>query len=580
MWMKMNIFQKGMVTLIVLLGPFLILFLYSNRISENVVRSEIAASTVKQLSFFLSQVETNIEQLDLFAITLGTDSTVREFKDMREDARVYQMVEVKTRMLDKLRMHNAIGGWTNQLTVYSPRLRTGVTTLASIDYERKFASTSLSTRRWSYRLNDLYGQERHTFVKHEVLPAAAEADPRRAELIVEVGFTEDSIVKMLDDFKIGGTGDPFLYHPSYRPITNRSAERTLIGLIIGGTEPPVVGDSGHRTVKLEGRDYLLSYVRSESLGWYLIDYIPVEEILSPIRDSRNTFFFAAGLMVTLGVLSAYLLYKHVQMPIVQLVRGVQRLKIGDYSARIAMKQSGEFDFLFTRFNEMAEQIQELIERVYQEKLRSKEAKLKQLQSQINPHFLYNCFAFIKSMAQLGKNEPVVAMALNLSKYYRYTTRIESEDTTIREEMELIANYLNIQRLQMPRFNFSVDIPERMMDAVIPRLIIQPAVENAVVHGIEPMEAPGMIHIYGLSDGDEHRIVVEDNGVGLAPEALFALKRKLSLPQDEETGYGMWNVHQRMVHRFGKGAGLEIASPKTGGCIVTLHWRESTGNKEG
>lgn len=574
MWSKMNIFKKGMLTLIVILGPFLVLFLYSNRVSENVVREELTASAVKQLSFFLSQVETNIHQLNLFAVTLGTDSTVREFKDLSEEARVYQVVDVKTRILDKLRMQNATGSWTNQLTVYSPRLDTGVTTLESIDYEHKFSSYGLS-REWTYRARDpLVGQERYTFVKHAVLPLSADFDMERAELIVEVGFTSDNLVKMLDDFKIGGTGDPFFYHPSYRPIMNRSANRELIGDIVRDLQPGSFGDTGHMTVTLDGRGYLLSYVRSESLGWYLIDYIPMEQILAPITDSRKTFFLAAALMISLGVLAAYLLYRHVQFPILQLVRGVQRLKIGDYSARIKMKQGGgEFDFLFTRFNEMAEEIQQLIERVYEEKLRSREANLKQLQSQINPHFLYNCFAFIKSMAQLGKNEPVVAMALNLSKYYRYTTRIESDDTTIREELALIANYLNIQQLQMQRFEYSIDIPERMLDVVIPRLLIQPAVENAVVHGIEPKETPGTIRIYGETDGNAHRIVVADDGVGLTPESLREQRRMLHQRQDEEMGYGMWNVHQRLVHRFGKEAGLEIDSPPEGGCIVTLRWKE-------
>ncbi len=121
---------------------------------------------------------------------------------------------------------------------------------------------------------------------------------------------------------------------------------------------------------------------------------------------------------------------------------------------------------------MAEQIQELIEKVYKETLRSREATLKQLQSQINPHFLYNCLFYIKNMASLGEKEAVVAMSLNLGEYYRYTTRLENPMTTIREEMKLIQNYLEIQTMRMQRLGYEIAIPEDMMELEIPRLLIQ------------------------------------------------------------------------------------------------------------
>ncbi|MFS0726635.1 histidine kinase [Paenibacillus sp. 1P07SE] len=582
MKLQMNIFRKILLTIIVLMTPILLLFLYSNRTSERVVSEEINASSLKQLAFFQSQVETNVQHLNLFAVSLSTDSAVRRFQEMNYDS-AYQMVEVKQWILEKLWTHNALGSWSNQLTVFSPRLNTGVTTLASLRYEEKFGQENISTE-WVYRPNDLYvaGGERYTFVKHQVLPKSAVNDIAQASLIVEVGFTEDNIVTMLDHFKRGGKGDPFFYHPDYMPITNRSVNKELIPEVIYQLRPDTLGDTGSRMITLEGEDYLVNYVRSDSLGWHLIDYLPVQEILLPITVSRYTFYGAAGLLVIFGIVAAYLLYRNVQVPIVQLIRSVQRLKMGDYSVRIDRRRSsGEFDFLFNRFNEMAEQIQELFEQVYQATMRTQEATLKQLQSQINPHFLYNCFAFIKSMAQLGKTEPVVEMALNLSKYYRYTTRVETQTTTIREELALIGNYLTIQQMQMQRFTFRIEVPERMLDVQIPRLLIQPIVENAVVHGIEPMESgKGEVYIYGVSAGGEHRIVVEDNGAGIGPVQLMHLQRTLQAPLGEEMGCGLWNVNQRLVHQFGKGAGLDIASSASGGCIMTLRWTDEAGEERG
>src|SRR5690606_39681649 len=123
---------------------------------------------------------------------------------------------------------------------------------------------------------------------------------------------------------------------------------------------------------------------------------------------------------------------------------------GYFSVRLNYSARNEFSLLFARFNIMAQRIQELIENVYEEKLRRREATLKQLQSQINPHFLYNCLFFIKNMARMKNEEAVVAMSLNLGEYFRYTTRLGNQTATLAEELSVIVNYLEIQNLRMRR----------------------------------------------------------------------------------------------------------------------------------
>jgi two-component system sensor histidine kinase YesM len=220
---------------------------------------------------------------------------------------------------------------------------------------------------------------------------------------------------------------------------------------------------------------------------------------------------------------------------------------------------------------MVEQIQELFEKVYVEKLHVKEARLKQLQSQINPHFFYNCFSFITSMAKLRNHEAVVAMAHNLSKYYRYTTRQERDLVPLSDEVEFVQYYLKIQQMRMPRLTFTIDISSQVHSLLVPPLVLQPLVENAVLHGIEPQAEEGIIRIMTECIGSSMYLIVDDNGLGLSEEDIRSLTLALEKPVEEKSGYGLWNVHQRMRLHFGENAGLEFSLSPLGGLRVILKW---------
>ncbi|UUZ86532.1 histidine kinase [Paenibacillus sp. P26] len=221
---------------------------------------------------------------------------------------------------------------------------------------------------------------------------------------------------------------------------------------------------------------------------------------------------------------------------------------------------------------MAEQIQELVEDVYEEKILRREATLKQLQAQINPHFLYNSLFFIINTAKMGDQESVVAMAQNLAEYYRYTTRLEEQNVPLREELRLVESYLTIQNLRLQRLYYEIDVPETMQELTMPRLLLQPIVENAIIHGIERVPGDGFILITGRMEEGQCLLTVEDNGAGLSEQGLQELRGKLRSPMDRGMGTGVWNVHQRLQYAFGDQAGLLLEPSPQGGLRVTLQWR--------
>src|SRR5699024_4944091 len=152
--------------------------------------------------------------------------------------------------------------------------------------------------------------------------------------------------------------------------------------------------------------------------------------------------------------------------------------------------------LYENFNDMADEIENLIVRVYKGEVISRDAMIKKLQAQINPHFLYNCLFFISNMNRLGNDEAVESMNQNLAEYFRYSTRLDEPMTTLDKELEVVENYLTIQHLRMERLKFEISFPDSMHSIVIPKLLLQPLIENSVIHGIESKRGLGLIKVTG------------------------------------------------------------------------------------
>ncbi|WP_233530942.1 sensor histidine kinase [Paenibacillus alkalitolerans] len=561
--MKTNTFGKIIILVISLLLPIVALYGYSYQVSVNVVRQTVEESNINRLSFFMSQMELMIEQLTKFSVTAGRDFSLREYLNGRDSGDEITQLQRQLRIYEMLNMQTTTSAWNNQIILYLLDSKEVISTDYSVHYDDNI--THSPTGQWTQRTAVSFGIKQNLFsqVRRSDIP----------NLLVEVRFTEDNLRNMLSLFKQRNQREPFLYKSGMDPIVSYTADRTLVNKTSEVLDSMNLAHTGSSTITIDGEKYIVNYILSSSLGWYLIDIMPIQSIFTPIVTSRNLFYSSIALLMALSILATLLLYRNVQIPIHLLIRGVQRIRDGQYSTRINKKANNEFDFLISSFNQMAEKIEELIDKVYKETLRSKEATLKQLQSQINPHFLYNCMFYIKNMANLGDKEAVTAMALNLGEYYRYTTRSEKTTSTIREEVKLIRNYLNIQQLRIQRFRFEIDIPEEMMEIEIPRLLIQPIVENAVIHGVEPSLQFGVILIKGERGDGYYRIVVDDNGPGITEERLEQIKKQISIPLQEETGCGLWNIHQRLVHQYEGKSGLNFSKSPYDGFRVEVIWEE-------
>ncbi len=562
---KMNNFTKVNILILMLLIPVLIMYAYSYRTSIRVLQQNIQDSQMSRLSFLFKQLNDNVNQLSMMANVLLKDPNVKEFRDLDlygDEINFFKTVQI---ISQKLNLQSVANTFSNSIVIYAPRIQKaiGQYSLVSYDAQDLYGHADPNWR---------YDRETGQFILYAFDPIYENNVAANARLIAKVSFKSDNIVKMLDNYHSEGTGETFLFRPGARTIVKSSDYPALIDQIADQIGQWKLGEQGNATVDIEGSSYMINYLKSNELGWYLVDYVPLQNILSPITANRKFFYLFLGVMLLVSLMISYILYQNIRIPIKDLIRSVQQLKKGNYSTRIRVKSDNEFTFLILKFNEMAGEIENLIGKVYAEEIRSREATLKQLQSQINPHFLYNCLAFMKSMAVLEEKESIVAMAVNLSKYYRYTTRNERQLVTVREEMELVRHYLAIQNLQMKRLSIHIDIPPTMLDLPIPRLLIQPVVENAIIHGIESDPDAGRIVIRGEQVEGENWITVEDDGPGMSDEERLALSKKINLPLTDEIGCGLWNVHQRLKYQFDPESGLVFEASQPSGLKVILHWK--------
>jgi two-component system sensor histidine kinase YesM len=341
-----------------------------------------------------------------------------------------------------------------------------------------------------------------------------------------------------------------------------------------------LADQGDITLKVNGISYLLTYSRVRELDGYVVNIVPLSEILTPLQMTNRFAYLVLGLLLIVGIAVSWVLYRNVQVPLRALVKGVQQIKMGQYRTRVPLQVNNEFRLIISRFNEMADQIQQLIENVLEQQLLAREAELKQLQSQINPHFLYNSLSYIISMTKLNRKDAVLQMAYHLSDYYRYTTRVENQVVKLEDELKNAEDYLSIHRMRMKRIRYGIDVMSDMLDIEVPRLILQPIVENALIHGVEALEGDGVVTITGRCAGNQCSLIVDDNGGFMTLERLQELQKLLESRLGESSdSCGLLNVHRRLQLRYGADSGLTLSMNSASGLRVELHWRGESADGE-
>lgn len=555
MKIKFTLSLKFSIVLFVLLSIAVALYGRSYKVSIHVIESDIQGTYYEQLRFFLSQLDNQVDNVASNLLELEEDSIMKQYMNTTAPKDLFDSNKLRFNMLERIKLQSASSNWPIEISVFLKSKQEVISTRQDVTYKDLAAIPKVdpSNGLWVYEPSQGNSENHFTMVRST------------PGYTIIARLSDTYIRDMLNKFQKNSNRYTMLYHPKYGFIGNPPLE-------LGDWEQQLdwntLKQPGNRILNFKEHRLLLNYAPVESLGWVIIDLVPLEKVVLPVKESSQFFILGIIVMLAIGVVITALMYRQIQHPINELVTKLEDIRSGNLSSRLKAKHRDEFQDVFSGFNDMAERIQELIEKVYEEKLRWKEAELKQLQSQINPHFLYNCLFYIKNMAKMGEDEQVIAMALNLGEYYRYTTRLENPMTTIGEEVKYLKSYLNIHSFRKP-LSYEVLIAEELLEVSIPRLLIQPLVENAIIHGIEKSEKPGEIQIKGDYISGGFVISVENSGEVIDSNTLKELHEKMALPLSPQTGCGLWNTHQRVANLYAAGSGLEFDYSSLGGLRVTI-----------
>lgn len=302
-------------------------------------------------------------------------------------------------------------------------------------------------------------------------------------------------------------------------------------------------------------------------------YVLAENVLlSRINDVKNQVMCVVILAIAATMLLGYLLYHVFQKKVTILLDSMQKLQEGNFQTRLPVDAQDEIGRISESFNEMCEELNAYVGRVYRAEIQRKNAQINALQTQINPHFLYNTLESIKSSAITHQDEDTAAMIAILGNLFRWSSRTGEKTIALEKELEYIQNYL---RLQSYRYNekleVNIEAAEDVLDEQVPKLILQPLVENAIKHALDAVCRDKLIGIQAKKREDVLEITVYDNGVGIPPERLAEIREALSASgdQDEFGSIGLKNVDMRLKLMYGAQYGLSINSIEACGTAVKL-----------
>jgi len=348
---------------------------------------------------------------------------------------------------------------------------------------------------------------------------------------------------------------------------------------LSGADLGALTATDEKTVELNGRNYVLVKQHSDIAGWTLLILTPVEAITRGIFVLRAAVLVSAAVGSVLFIIFSLLLSTAITRPILRLIKSMRSVRLGELKPTELVSSTAEISELVHTYNQMVDNMRELIRLVYEKEIMQNRAELKALQAQIHPHFLYNTLEALY-WSLLEKNEDELAdYVVALSELFRYTiTGLNREEwVTLAEELEQVRRYLRIMGMRFGdrlKWNIHSEMDDGRL--LLPKLIIQPLVENAIQHGIENKLGSGFVSVtVKPSQNPEYfQVIVEDDGAGMDEEKLAKIRAKLAAGVDRAMeSYGITNVQERLrLYSRGDAAGfspLAIESRAGEGTTVTL-----------
>jgi two-component system sensor histidine kinase YesM len=342
----------------------------------------------------------------------------------------------------------------------------------------------------------------------------------------------------------------------------------------------------------ERSNKLIAYSKPSMADWTVVSLTPNQDLNVELNQMKQFFYIVVSVLVVVAIVISQFVSRTIASPLKRLIWEMREVEKGNFHGVLNVKSYEEINMLVSSFNHMVRRMDDLIQRVKLSSISEKNAQLQALQSQVNPHFLYNTLDMIYWMLDENENERLGKVVLSLSHMFRYSSQWDgTTEVSLRDEMTQIRHYLTIIETRLGgRFTADIQVEEAWLNVRVPKMTLQPIIENAVKHGLEPLDRLGVISVYTQVAGEKLQIIVSDNGMGMKIDTLLSLQNSLeearsSAKREQDSdqqaanqhagleslrrGIGLQNLQRRLVYMFDRSYGLQVDSVLGEGTTVTI-----------
>lgn len=576
---------------LIILVPLVAISLFANFRSQSILEKQVNERTFSAMRSAMGYIDLTLKNVEKLSVLISTDDNLNQQLAHEDTELSFQTILDFQKVLIHISNVNSINTMMSQISVFHARSKLMISSL----FGGK-RTEGLENEDWYRKTMEKDGKSVWLIPDKNEYTISEELDPI---------FNTKSItmLRLMDPYNRNGAGnvlmmtiskEKLLYY--IRNLTNSSDEQIYLfddeGRLVASTpsDPAFVPHWNDETkdmqygVSPEGNERTeLIRVKSPDTGWSLVLVQPMKTIYAQTDNLRIFTYVIIGVSILLATLISWVVYRGIASPLTTLAYGMKQLRLGNLNARLPGGRRDEFGFLLHSFNEMAREQKHLIENIYEQQMLRMKTEMKFLQSQINPHFLYNTLDSIYWRAKNYDADEISEMVLNLSKFFRLSLSKGKEVFTVQETVEHLHSYLRVQQLRfMDHFTVRFDVQEECKDVPVLKLLLQPLVENAILHGLEKKPEGGELAITCGIEEELLKLEVKDNGKGMTAQRLQFIREQLNklssgnivtLPQDQQFRddlFGLWNVKSRLKLYYGDRAELTVESVPDAGTTVTIY----------
>ncbi|WP_246315122.1 sensor histidine kinase [Paenibacillus foliorum] len=552
---------------------------FSIQYAYSIYDEQLYSKSSQLLNLSSSGIENELRKIDKLTFNIVTDAQVQSLlPQINQDTTEFEKYRIRSFITDRLVQYAGYEKYINSIEVTD--LQDGLSQagqiIRSFPSKRqmilKESALGLGETRWIMPDDD----ENYVIAAREIRSYQNLELNRLGTIIVRIKFD-----KIVEDV-VAGTE---LKNGEIRITSN---DRTIFPIYTDTADEPTITNvnaahQGYMIKEFNGKSYFFTEIKSGYLGWTYLSLIPFDKIFMKIILMKNILLVGFIVSLLVVMVLAINFSRSLTRPIEELIGQMRQVQKGDFrlaeaeTASWTNVQMDEVGQLQRTFRVMIQQINELITENYSKQLTIKETQFKALQAQINPHFLYNTLESINWMAKANGQPQISKMVESLGFLLRSSISLKETLITVGEEMDIVMNYITIQKFRFEeRLIFEMDISDDVKRLLLPKLTLQPLLENSIHYALESMIEPCFIRIWAHREPGRVLLVVEDNGPGMEEELLNQVRRGEA--RTRGSGIGLKNIEERIIIAFGEGYGLQLDSEQGKGTKVSVIIPDEMGNQ--